>query len=134
MPWLFGDEAIDVLRFFNSLKTQIMPYLLDMAKEAHQHGWPMLRAMILEFPDDPTCRYLDQQYMLGSALLVSPIFNAEGKATYYLPAGEWRNLLTGEVASGPGWRKEQHGYLSLPLWVNTERGAAWDCLKGFTNQ
>jgi alpha-D-xyloside xylohydrolase len=76
----------------------------------------MLRAMVLEFPDDLTCRPLDLQYMLGSALLVAPVFSADGKVAYYLPEGGWRNLLTGEVASAPGWRKEQHGYLSLPLW------------------
>ncbi len=132
MPWLFDDEAVDVLRFFNRLKTHLMPYLLDAAREAHEHGWPMLRAMVLEFPNDPACRYLDTQYMLGSALLVAPIFNPDGKVSYYLPAGEWRHLLTGEVTQGPGWRKETHGYLRLPLWVHTERGNRWDCLAGYT--
>ena len=131
MPWLFDDEASEVLRFFNNLKAHIMPYLLDAAQEAHEHGWPVMRAMVLEFPDDPTCLYLDMQYMLGSALLVAPIFNSDGKADYYLPEGEWRNLLTGEIAHGPGWRKDKHSYMSLPLWVNTERGQRWGCLKSF---
>lgn len=129
MPWLFDDEAVDVLRFFNSLKTRLMPYLLNAAEEAHEHGWPVLRAMLLEFPDDPTCRPLDMQYMLGAALLVAPVFRADGLVTYYLPGGEWRNLLTGEVAHGNIWRKEKYAYLSLPLWVETGRGAQWDCLK-----
>ncbi len=132
MPWLFDDEAIDVLRFFNNLKKSIMPYLMDMAGEAHAHGTPMLRAMPLEFPDDATCRYLDTQYMLGSVLLVAPIFSEQGEVTYYLPAGEWRNLLTGEVVSGGAWHTETHGYQSLPLWVNVERGAGWACLERFT--
>jgi alpha-D-xyloside xylohydrolase len=129
MPWLFDDEAVDVLRFFNQLKTRIMPYLMDVAGEAHAHGWPMLRAMVLEFPDDLTCRYLDTQYMLGSALLVAPVFREDGEVSYYLPPGEWRHLLTGQTVSGPGWRTERYDYLSLPLWVHTERGGAWDCLK-----
>ncbi len=129
MPWLFDDEAIEVLRFFNHLKARLMPYLLDMGREASEYGWPMMRAMILEFPDDPTCRYLDTQYLLGSALLVAPVFHAEGKVTYYLPAGEWRNLLTGEIANGGTWRTETHDYFSLPLWVNIERGAGWKCLQ-----
>jgi alpha-D-xyloside xylohydrolase len=131
MPWVFDDESVDVLRFFNRLKTHLMPYLLDAASDAVEHGWPMLRAMILEFPDDPTCRYLDTQYMLGPALLVAPIFNPDGEVSYYLPDGEWRNLLTGEIAQGPGWRREQHNYFSLPLWVHTARGARWDCLEGY---
>jgi alpha-D-xyloside xylohydrolase len=132
MPWLFDDQAVDVLRFFNDLKTHLMPYLLDMATEAHQHGTPMMRAMVLEFQHDPACRYLDTQYMLGPALLVAPIFDAGGEVTYYLPAGEWRNLLTGEVAQGSEWRTETHDYFSLPLWVRTEIGGQWECLQGYS--
>jgi alpha-D-xyloside xylohydrolase len=131
MPWLYDDESVEVLRFFSTLKTHLMPYLLEAAREAHEHGWPMLRAMLLEFPEDPACTTLDMQYMLGPALLVAPIFNASGQAVYYLPGGEWRNLLTGEIRQGPAWFKEQHGYFSLPLWVHSERGKKWDCLKEF---
>jgi alpha-D-xyloside xylohydrolase len=71
------------------------------------------------------------QYMLGDALLVAPIFNDQGEATYYLPAGEWRHLLTGATVTGGTWRTETYDYFGLPLWVNTERGAAWKCLEGF---
>jgi alpha-D-xyloside xylohydrolase len=132
MPWLFGDEAVNVTRFFSRLKTHLMPYLLDAAGEAHEHGWPVLRAMALEFPDDLTCRYLDMQYMLGPALLVAPILNDGGETSFYLPQGKWRNLLTEEQVTRPVWRTEQHGYFSLPLWVHTERGAPWTCLNGFS--
>src|SRR5690606_26486831 len=131
-PWLFCDVAVDVLRYFLKLKTHLMPYLLDVAREAQEQGWPMLRAMAFEYPDDRNCRPLDTQYMLGSALLVAPVFSEKGGVEYYLPPGNWRNLLTGETASGGGWRCETHGYLSLPLWVSAERGADWDCLKGFS--
>ncbi|QPC83440.1 alpha-xylosidase [Phototrophicus methaneseepsis] len=119
MPWLFDEEAVDVLRFYNRLKQQLMPYLMETAQESQQHGWPMLRAMILEYPEDPTCRYLDTQYMLGASLLVAPIFNPQGDVTYYLPAGEWRHLLTGELATGGSWRTEHYDYFGLPLWVRT---------------
>lgn len=129
LPWLFDDESVDVLRFFNQLKTRILPYLLDAARETHECGYPVMRPMVLEFQHDLTCRPLDQQYMLGSALLVAPIFNPRGEVTYYLPDGEWRNLLTGEVTQGGRWRSEIHDYFSLPLWVHSERGARWDCLQ-----
>jgi alpha-D-xyloside xylohydrolase len=132
MPWLFDDESIDVLRFFNDLKSHLMPYLLDAANEAHEHGWPMLRAMALEFPGDPACRYLDTQYMLGPALLVAPVFSPDAEVSYYLPKGEWVHLLTGDTAQGPGWRTEKYDYFSLPLWVHKERGAEWACLKGYS--
>ena len=134
MPWLFDDEAVDVLRFFNNLKTHLMPYLLDTAKDTYERGIPMMRAMVLEFPHDPTCRYLDTQYMLGPALLVAPIFDAGGEVTYYLPAGDWHHLLTGELAHGGRWRTETHDYFSLPLWVLTNVGSQWECLRGYSSQ
>jgi alpha-D-xyloside xylohydrolase len=108
-----------------------MPYILDSAKEAHAYGWPVMRAMTLEFPNDPTCRYLDMQYMLGSALLVAPVFSANCEVTYYLPEGQWRNLFTGETAHGPVWRTENHGYFSLPVWVHIKRGEQWACLEKY---
>ncbi|MEZ4645819.1 MAG: glycoside hydrolase family 31 protein, partial [Chloroflexota bacterium] len=75
------------------------------------------RAMMLEFPDDPGCRYLDQQYMLGEALLVAPIFRHDNVVEYYLPAGRWTHFLTGDVVQGGSWRSESYDFFGLPLWV-----------------
>jgi alpha-D-xyloside xylohydrolase len=55
--------------------------------------------------------------MLGDSLLVAPVFTEEGTVDYYLPAGRWTNLLSGQVQEGPAWRHEKHGFLSLPLMV-----------------
>ena len=115
VPWLYDDEAVDVLRFFTRLKCRLMPYLFAAAVEAAQRGLPVLRAMLLEFPDDPGCEALERQYMLGERVLVAPVFSAEGEVSYYLPAGRWTHLLTGRVIEGPGWQRETHGCMSLPL-------------------
>jgi alpha-D-xyloside xylohydrolase len=117
VPWLFDEEAVEVLRFFTNLKCRLMPYLYAAAEAAHATGVPMLRAMLLEFPDDPACETLDRQYMLGEALLVAPVFRPDGVVDYYVPEGRWTLLLTGAVIEGGRWRREQHDYLSLPLLV-----------------
>jgi len=121
VPWLIDDEAVDVLRTFTKLKQRLMPYLWDKAIEAHETGVPMMRAMTLEFPDDPACDGLDRQYMLGDALLVAPVFS-DSVVDYYVPAGRWTNLITGDVVEGPGWRRETHSYMSLPLLVREGHG------------
>ncbi|TDQ36442.1 alpha-xylosidase [Aureibacillus halotolerans] len=117
VPWLFGDEAVDVLRHFTHLKHQLMPYLYSTAHEAASDGLPSMRAMMLEFPEDLNCAPVDLQYMLGEHLLVAPIFNENSVANYYLPAGRWTNYLTGEVVEGGRWVSETHDYFSLPLFV-----------------
>lgn len=117
VPWLYDDEAVAVLRQFTRLKASLMPYLYQKALEAHQTGAPLLRAMLLEFPDDPACETLDRQYLLGDALLVAPVFAENGQVTWYAPEGRWTNLLNGKIVEGPRWLKETHDYLSLPLLV-----------------
>ncbi|MDR0455497.1 MAG: alpha-xylosidase [Treponema sp.] len=117
VPWSVDEESAEVCRFFTELKIRLKPYIVQCAHEACEKGIPALRAMFLEFPDDPACAYLDRQYMLGPDLLVAPVFSEDGNVSYYLPAGEWTRLLSGETVSGGCWRTEQHGFLSLPLLV-----------------
>jgi alpha-D-xyloside xylohydrolase len=119
VPWLYDEEAVDVLRFFTKLKCRLMPYLFSAAGQARATGVPVMRAMMLEFPDDPACDTLDRQYLLGDSLLVAPIFSPDGVVDYYLPHGRWTNYLTGEILEGGRWFRETHGYLSLPLMVRS---------------
>lgn len=115
VPWLFDDEACDVARKFSKLKCALMPYLFGAAVEAHEHGVPMMRPMMLEFPDDLTAQMCDRQYMLGSDLLVAPVFSESGDVDVYLPEGEWINILDDRKVLGDKWVHEVHNFMSLPL-------------------
>lgn len=117
VPWLFDEEAVDVLRQFTMLKCRLMPYLFKSAVQAAREGIPMMRAMMLEFPEDPGCDYLDRQYMLGDALLAAPVFSDEGDVSYYLPEGTWINYFTNETVTGGHWVRERHDFFSLPLLI-----------------
>ncbi|MDR3494971.1 MAG: alpha-xylosidase [Ancalomicrobiaceae bacterium] len=125
VPWLYDDEAVDVLRHFTKLKCRLMPYLYGVAAEAAAKGLPMMRAMLLEFPDDPATETLDRQYMLGPSLLVAPVFSEAGDVQFYLPEGEWTHLLSGEVIAGGRWRRETHDFLGLPLYARQNTLIAW---------
>ncbi|MBO6157821.1 MAG: alpha-xylosidase [Firmicutes bacterium] len=114
VPWLFDEESVKVARKFSRLKNRLMPYLYQKAVEAHETGVPMMRPMMLEFPEDPACETLDRQYMLGDKLLVAPVFASSGEVTYYVPEGTWLNILTGEKVS-QGWHKDTFDFMSLPL-------------------
>ncbi len=120
VPWLFDEESCAVLKEFTNLKCRLMPYLYAAAAEAHAQGTPMMRPMLLEFPDDITCETLDTQYMLGPSLLVAPVFRKDGSVDYYLPQGVWTHLLTGRTVRGGGWRHETYDFHSLPLFVRED--------------
>ncbi len=142
VPWLYGDEAVEVSRKFVKLKNKLMPYYYQMQKEAIDFGYPMLRAMISEFSDDFNTRSLDMQYMLGSKLLVAPIFNDQGHCDYYLPkASRWLNILTEKIYAGNSFYHETFDYFTLPLMLkentalilkNDDGHTSFDCKDGIT--
>ncbi len=117
VPWVYDDEAVDVVREFTRLKARLMPYIYKNAVETSVSGIPMMRSMVMEFEKDRTCPYLDKQYMFGDSILVAPIFNEEGLGSFYLPSGKWTDFFTGEVYEGEKWYEKKYDYLHLPLFV-----------------
>ncbi|NLK06307.1 MAG: alpha-xylosidase [Spirochaetales bacterium] len=117
VPWNYDEEASDVLQHFVRLKCSLMPYLYAQACKTHNEGLPMMRAMVLEYPHDPVCAYLDRQYLLGDSLLVAPIFSEEGRTQFYLPEGRWTHLLENEELVGHRYYERSYDYFSLPLYV-----------------
>ncbi|WP_275005440.1 alpha-xylosidase [Promicromonospora iranensis] len=122
VPWAFDDEAVDVTRKFTKLKLRLMPYLGGLGVTAAGEGLPVMRPMVLQFPEDRTAASVDTQYMLGPSLLVAPVFH-ESAVEYYVPEGEWTRLPDVTAAglaptvTGPRWTAEEHGYDSLPVLV-----------------
>ena len=117
VPWLYDEEAVDVVRTFTRLKASLMPYLYKTSVDTSRSGVPTMRSMVLEFTGDRNCWYLDKQYMLGDNLLVAPIFNDESVGSFYLPQGTWTDFFTGEEIMGGVWTEKTYDYLHLPLMV-----------------
>jgi alpha-D-xyloside xylohydrolase len=117
VPWAYDDEACNVVRHFTQWKCRLMPYLYAASAQAASSGTPIMRAMMLEFAGDPACDYLDRQYMLGDSLLVAPVFSEQGDVDFYLPEGRWTHLFSNQIVAGGRWRREQHDFDSLPLYV-----------------
>ncbi len=112
VPWDFDEEACRVLKAFVELKCTLMPYLFAQACRTHESGLPMMRAMVLEFPSDPVCAYLDSSTCLVEPL-VAPIFQDDGKAVYYLPKGRWTHLLSNKEVEGGSYQEEVYDYFAF---------------------
>ena len=115
-----------------------MPYLFAQANKTHEIGVPVMRAMVIDFADDPACLTLDRQYMLGDNILVAPILNDEGIAEYYVPAGKWTDIITGKVFEGGKWYSHKCSYFEIPAlarpnsiitYGNFERDIVYDYVK-----
>ncbi|MDP9370012.1 MAG: alpha-xylosidase [Chloroflexota bacterium] len=123
-PWHFGDEALRIFREYAQLRYRLLPYLFSVAWEAHRSGLPMLRPLVLEFPHDRLAWGIDDQYLLGGSLLVSPVFSDQLKPvahSVYLPEGEWVDFWSGELLNGGRYVSRDVPLDQLPLFVRRGR-------------
>jgi len=99
------------------LKYQLMPYVYAQAKDSSQRGLPMVRALFIEYPDDPGSWLVDDEYLYGSSILVAPLFEENTTArNVYLPPGTWIDYQTGISYSG-GWQKIEAGKIPIVMLV-----------------
>jgi len=127
VPWAYEEDdpknpenACAVLRFFTRLKGRLMPYLWAQANKTHETGVPMMRAMFIDYANDPAALTLDRQYMLGDSLLCAPVFDESGEVDFYLPEGEWYDLLgdtSDALVQGGRWLRRTCNYLQMPIYV-----------------
>lgn len=97
-PWLFGEEAEKNCRAAIELKYQLFPYIYTYAREAHDKGWPLMRALLLEYPQDPETFYINDQFLFGKELLVAPVVKKGAvNRRIYFPEGEWIDFYDGKT-------------------------------------
>jgi alpha-D-xyloside xylohydrolase len=116
-PWKLGPTAEAVYRQFMELRYRLLPYIYSQAVECVSSGLPMLRAMVIDFQNDPTAAFIDDQYLFGDSFLVAPIMMPSGQRRVYLPPGEWVDYWTKETVAGGEWLDVDVPLETLPLWV-----------------
>lgn len=127
-PWLYDSKRVqDVFRKSAEMKYRLMPYVYAQARECTEKGLPMLRALFVEFPDDPGAWKVDDEYLFGSQILVAPLLESgmTGR-TVYLPEGKWIDYQTEKVYEG-GWHRIEAG--SLPIIMLVRDGSVLPHLK-----
>jgi len=127
-PWLYDSKRVqDVFRKSAEMKYRLMPYVYAQAKECTEKGLPMLRALFVEFPDDPGAWKVDDEYLFGSQILVAPLLESGiTGCTVYLPEGKWIDYQTEKVYEG-GWHRIEAG--SLPIIMLVRDGSVLPHLK-----
>ncbi len=106
-PWLISESFTDAFRDCAEMKYKLMPYVYAQAKDCTERGLPMVRALLVEFPDDPGAWLVEDEYMFGSQILVAPLLENGNARTCYLPRGKWIDYQSGQVYDS--------GYHTIPV-------------------
>lgn len=120
LPWDYGEDALRIFRDYVRLRYRLLPYIYTYASLASESSLPLMRAMVLEFPNDPNTYAMDLQYMFGAELMVAPVYNSDGRRPVYFPAGRWVDFWTHEVIEGPQTRFIEAPLDVLPLYVRAD--------------
>lgn len=119
-PWEYGEDFQNAFRDADNMRYELMPYIYAQAHDCSEKGLPMMRAMFIEFPDDPGSWLIDNQYLFGSDLLVAPLFQDELDRDVYLPPGQWTDYQSGKTYAG-GWYHIEGG--AVPIIVMVREGS-----------
>jgi len=116
-PWEYDEGMVTDFRRAVELKYALMPYIYAQAQTSSAHGWPMLRTLFFEYPDDPTSWLVEDEYMFGSNLLVAPLMEETQGRRVYLPPGTWIDYQTGRAYEGAQWHEITAGPIPIVLLV-----------------
>ena len=115
-PWLISESFTDAFRACAEMKYKLMPYVYAQAKDCSERGLPMVRALLVEFPQDPGAWLVEDEYMFGSQMLVAPLMESGTERTVYLPKGKWIDYQTGKVYEG-GYQTIEAGEIPAVILV-----------------
>ena len=116
-PWEYNEAFMNDFRLAVEMKYKLMPYVYAQAKYCTEHGLPMVRALFIEYPNDPGSWLVEDEYLFGSDILVAPLMHAQTTARdVYLPAGQWIDYQMGKVYTG-GWHHIEAGKIPAVILV-----------------
>ncbi|HEY5040080.1 MAG TPA: TIM-barrel domain-containing protein, partial [bacterium] len=108
-PWVYGKPFEDEFRKSVELKYKLMPYVYAQAVDSAKKGFPMLRTLFFEYPEDPTSWLVEDEYLFGSDMLVAPLMEEVMERSVYLPPGNWIDYQTGKRYGGGKWHNISAG-------------------------
>jgi alpha-D-xyloside xylohydrolase len=122
VPWTFdsktgGTEALDIYRKYAILHMSMFPYRYAAAQQAAKTGMPLIRALVLNYQNDPRARTIKDEYLFGPDLLVAPVIDENLSRAVYLPQGDWINLFSGETVTGPKTVVAQAPVDTIPVYA-----------------
>jgi alpha-D-xyloside xylohydrolase len=117
--WSYGEAAYAIIRDLLFLRERLRPYILDQMRLAHERGIPPMRPLFCDFPQDPDCIPVEDEFLLGPDLLVAPVLTAGARRrAVYLPAGaSWTDAWSDQTHAGGQWLTAEAPLERIPLYL-----------------
>lgn len=126
-PWAFGPEVEERVRQHIQRRYQLLPYLQQLAEQAHETGAPILRPLFWEFPEDAESALHEDQAMFGDAILLAPITRpGHTQRQVYFPPGSWYDFWSNQVVEGPVCRVWPAPLGKMPTFLRGGRAIPTD--------
>jgi alpha-glucosidase len=116
-PWLYGPEALDAIRKALDFRYRLLPYYYSLAHETAQTCVPLMRPLLMEFPDDPKVANLSDEWMMGPSLLAAPVLQPGDKRRVYLPDDTWYPFGTNAPLEGRRTIRVTAALDQIPVYV-----------------
>ena len=113
----FAPDTMRICRDYIRLRYQLLPYILGAAAQSVADSVPLMRALALEFQEDPNTWNIGDQWLFGDSLMVAPIYTPEGTRRVYLPAGQWTDWWTHKRYEGERWLEVAVDIETIPMFV-----------------
>lgn len=120
--WSYGEDVFAIFKKYLDIRLGMKGYIKSVMEEASANGSPALRTMFYEFPDDPQCWELSEQYMFGPDYLVAPVlYEGQREKEVYFPAGEWENIYDGSIRQGGGFATVPAPLEEIPVFRRVKK-------------
>lgn len=125
-PWAFDRQTLDIYRDYLNLRYRFIPYLYDQLRHETESGLPVMRPLVLNYDQDPAVCQINDEYMVGTSILVAPIVNqGSTQRLVYLPAGKWLDFWNNAEYSGQQTIMVNAPIDKLPLFIKKDTILPW---------
>ncbi|MCM3576442.1 DUF5110 domain-containing protein [Mesobacillus subterraneus] len=117
-PWVFGEDTTEIVKKYIKLRYKWLPYLYSLFHESSQTGVPIVRPLVMEYPEDETTFNISDQFLLGSNVMIAPILRpGTTHRSIYLPEGVWYDYWTKESYQGGKYVLIEAALDKLPIFI-----------------
>jgi alpha-glucosidase len=116
-PWLFGTNALNAIRSALDLRYRLIPFYYSLAHKTYETGVPIMRPLVMEFPDDTNSFNLSDEWMMGDSILAAPLLTPKNQRSIYLPADDWYVFGTNRLIAGNQTIRLNVALDEIPVYV-----------------